>query len=86
MGGTSMNQLAIKVRGEVLSSNFDEWKLELIGEIQAVNTELKTDAQFAHAQIDVKRFKVAAKSYSVQVDHVRNGVRIIVWCYCQKAT
>jgi hypothetical protein len=57
-----MNQLAITVRGEVLSSNFDEWKLELIAEIQAVNTELTTEAQFAHAQTDVKRFKVAEQA------------------------
>jgi len=54
-----MTQLAIKVRGEVVSSNFEEWKLELIAQIQAVNTELKTEAQFAQAQTDVKRFKAA---------------------------
>jgi hypothetical protein len=57
-----MNQLAIKVRGEVLSSNFDEWKLELITDIRAVNSELQTEAQFAHAQINVKRFKVAEQA------------------------
>jgi len=57
-----MTQLAIKVRGEVLSSNFDEWKLELIAQIQTVNTELKTEAQFAQAQTDVKNFKAAEQA------------------------
>lgn len=57
-----MTQLAIKVRGEVLSSNFDEWKLDLIAKIQAVNTELSTDSQFAQAQSDVKTFKAAEQA------------------------
>jgi hypothetical protein len=57
-----MTQLAIKVRGEVLSSNFDEWKLELIVKIQSVNTELTTEAQFAQAQTDVKSFKAAEQA------------------------
>ena len=57
-----MTQLAIKVRGEVLSSNFDEWKLDLIAKIKAVNTELSTDTQFAQAQSDVKSFKTAEQA------------------------
>jgi hypothetical protein len=57
-----MTQLAIKVRGEVLSSNFDEWKLDLTAQIQAVNTELTTEAQFAQAQTDVKNFKAAEQA------------------------
>ncbi len=57
-----MTQLVIKVRGEVLSSNFDEWKLDLIAQIQAVNTELTTEDQFARAQTDVKNFKTAEQA------------------------
>ncbi|MAF84043.1 MAG: hypothetical protein QGH93_10050 [Gammaproteobacteria bacterium] len=57
-----MAQLAIKVRGEVLSSNFDEWKLDLIAQIQSVNTELTTEAQFAQAQTNVKNFKAAEQA------------------------
>ncbi len=57
-----MTQLAIKVRGEVLSSNFDEWKLDLIDKIRAVNTELQTEDQFARAQDDVKSFKAAEQA------------------------
>jgi hypothetical protein len=57
-----MTQLAIKVRGEVLSSNFDEWKLDLIDKIRAVNTELETEDQFARAQADVKSFKAAEQA------------------------
>jgi hypothetical protein len=57
-----MTQLAIKVRGEVLSSNFDEWKLDLIAQIQAINTELTTEVQFSQAQTDIKNFKAAEQA------------------------
>jgi len=67
-----MTQLAIKVRGEVLSSNFDEWKLELIAQIQAVNTELVSEVQFAQAQIEVKRFKSAEQALKKTKESVIN--------------
>lgn len=54
-----MAHLAIKLTGQILSSNFDEWKRELIMRIQGVNAELKTDNQFAMAAEDVKQFKAA---------------------------
>lgn len=54
-----MAQLAIKLTGQILSSNFDEWKGELIARIKGVNAELKTDNQFAMAAEDVKQFKAA---------------------------
>ena len=57
-----MAELAIRLSGEVLSSNFDEWKNELIARIKAVNTELKTDPQFVEAANDVKLFKAAEQT------------------------
>lgn len=57
-----MNQLFIKLTGTVNSSNFDEWKKELITQIQAVNIELVTDNDFVTASGQVKSFKAAEKS------------------------
>ena len=57
-----MAQLVIQLSGEILSSNFDEWKSELIARIRAVNTELKTDPQFIEAANDVKLFKAAEQT------------------------
>lgn len=57
-----MNQLIIKLTGTVNSSNFDEWKNDLITQIQATNIELSTDADFVEAVNQVKLFKSAEKS------------------------
>lgn len=52
-------QLSINVRGELVSTNFDAWKQELIAQIRSVNTDLATDTDFALAELSVKRFKSA---------------------------
>jgi len=57
-----MNQLIIKLTGEIQSSNFYEWKNELIAQIQSTNTELTTDDDFVVATEHVKLFKTAEKS------------------------
>lgn len=57
-----MNQLIIKLTGTVNSSNFDEWKKDLIDQIQSTNTELSTDDDFVKAENQVKSFKIAEKS------------------------
>lgn len=57
-----MNQLFIKLTGTVNSSNFDEWKKELISQIQSVNIELVSDNDFVTASGQVKSFKSAEKS------------------------
>jgi len=57
-----MNQLIIKLTGKIQSSNFDEWKNDLITLIQSRNTELTTDDDFVVAARHVKLFKVAEKS------------------------
>ena len=54
-----MNNLVIKLSGEIQSSNFHEWKNELIGQIQSTNLELTTDADFAAAELNVKTFRIA---------------------------
>lgn len=56
-----MNQLIIKLKGEVQSSNFAEWKNDLSALIQSVNTELSTDDDFVGAIRHVKLFKAAEK-------------------------
>jgi len=56
-----MNQLIIKLTGTVNSSNFDEWKKDLISQIQATNIELSTDDDFVKAVNQVKSFKSAEK-------------------------
>lgn len=57
-----MNELTITLTGEITSSNFDEWKQDLIQQIQSVNTSLTSDADFASAVKHVKQFKAAEKS------------------------
>jgi len=54
-----MNPLVIKLTGTIDSSNFDEWKRDLIAQIQSVNRALVSDADFATAAQQVKAFKVA---------------------------
>ena len=54
-----MNQLTIKLSGEIQSSNFVEWKNELITQIQSTNTELLTDDDFVSAAKHIKSFKAA---------------------------
>ncbi|MEE9321594.1 MAG: hypothetical protein V3U76_14195 [Granulosicoccus sp.] len=57
-----MNELIIKLTGEIQSSNFDEWKTDLIKQIQSTRTELTTDDEFAAAVDHVKQFKKAEKA------------------------
>jgi hypothetical protein len=57
-----VNNLVIKLSGEIQSSNFHEWKNELIGQIQSTNLELTTDADFAAAELNVKTFRIAEKT------------------------
>jgi len=57
-----MNELVIKLTGEIQSSNFDEWKTDLIAQIQSTRTELTTDDEFAAAVEHVKQFRKAEKA------------------------
>ena len=57
-----MSNLVIKLSGEIQSSNFHEWKNELISQIQSTNLELTTDADFAAAELNVKTFRIAEKT------------------------
>lgn len=57
-----MNQLVITLKGEVQSSNFAEWKNELIAQIQSVNTNLITDNDYVEAHRHVKLLKSAERS------------------------
>ena len=44
-----MNDLVIKLTGEVLSSNFEQWKDALVAQIRSTRTELSTDNDFVEA-------------------------------------
>ena len=57
-----MNDLLIRLNGEIQSSNFHEWKNELIGQIHSTQLDLLTDHDFADAELNVKTFKVAEKT------------------------
>jgi hypothetical protein len=54
-----MTELIIRLKGEVQSSNFEEWKNELIARLRSVNTELVLDEDFVRAGDQVKAFKNA---------------------------
>lgn len=56
-----MKQLIIKLTGGIQSSNFNEWKKDLIAQIKSIKTELTTDNDFAVATQHVKLFKSAEK-------------------------
>jgi len=54
-----VNKLIITLKGEIQSSNFPQWKNELIEQIESVNVELNTDDDFVEAIRHVKLFKAA---------------------------
>lgn len=57
-----MNQLIIRLTGEIQSSNFAEWKNDLITQIQSTNSHLLSDEDFITATRHVKLFKAAENS------------------------
>ena len=57
-----VNQLVITLTGTVNFSNFDEWKNDLIAQIQSTNMELVTDEDFGDASDQVKALKLAEKT------------------------
>lgn len=57
-----MNRLIIRVKGDVESSNFEEWKSAFIAQIQSIDTELQTEDDFADAVGTVKRLQAGEKA------------------------
>lgn len=57
-----MSKLSIVLSGVIEKSNFNEWKTDLVEQIRSVNTDLKTDDDFAQATKHVKQFKAAENS------------------------
>ena len=57
-----MSNLQIALSGTVTASNFNEWKHELLAQLDQANRELQTDDDFAHAATLVKSFKKAEDS------------------------
>ena len=56
-----MKDLQISIKGEITDSNFEEWKRSLIQRIEATNTELANDEDFASADQTVKSYKAIEK-------------------------
>lgn len=56
-----LEDLQISIKGEITASNFEEWQSALIQRIDATNTELVTDEDFANADDTVKFYKVIEK-------------------------
>lgn len=50
-------ELAIVIKGNIVKSNFSKWKVELLQVIESSKKELKTDQDFATAEVDVKNLK-----------------------------
>ncbi|NTE96733.1 YqaJ viral recombinase family protein [Agrobacterium tumefaciens] len=46
--------LVVKLSGQVSASNLDEYKTKALGFIEAINTDLQTDQDFANAEATVK--------------------------------
>lgn len=56
------NALTIELTGKIQKTNFNEWKRDLIVQIQSTKTELLSDDDFYLATEQVKMFKSAEKS------------------------
>lgn len=54
-------ELAIAVSGEILSSNFEDFKAQALERIDGMKYELLTDGDFAKAKEDIKRLSDDAK-------------------------
>jgi hypothetical protein len=56
-----MDELTIKINGQVTSSNFDAWRDQMRTALSRVKTELSTDADFREAEQQAKAFQAAEK-------------------------
>jgi len=64
-----MEPLVIKIKGEVQDSNFGEWSRSLVEQIRSLNTDLRSDDDFAVASRQVKSFKAAEKRLAEAKQH-----------------
>jgi hypothetical protein len=54
-----MNALIISLTGQITETNFDEWKTDLLKQIEGIQKELKTDGDFVLATDQAKSLKQA---------------------------
>ncbi|MCB1096241.1 MAG: hypothetical protein KDN22_11755 [Verrucomicrobiae bacterium] len=54
-----MNALIISLTGEITETNFDEWKTDLLKQIEGIQKELKSDGDFVLATDQAKNLKQA---------------------------
>lgn len=52
-----MNELKIALTGKITTTNFDEWKTDLLAQIASAKRDLKSDDDFANAENAVKTIK-----------------------------
>ena len=52
-------ELAVIVKGEIVESNFSEFELVIDNKLKSIKTNLKTDADFGQAVLDIKAMKTA---------------------------
>jgi len=57
-----MQALKITLTGEIQSSNFDDWKSDLLAQLKTISTSLSSDADFSAATKQVKQLKTAEKA------------------------
>lgn len=67
-----MSNLVINLIGEIQSSNFHDWKNELIDQIQSTNLKLTSDIDFSSAELNVKTFKLAEKTLKIAKEKALN--------------
>ena len=72
-----MNNLTIKLSGEIQNTNFHDWKNELIDQIQSTNMELASDIDFSSAEQNVKDFKDAEKTLKKAKENAINQAQDI---------
>lgn len=53
----SNQELIVKIKGEVVESNLDYYKVEVMKFIASINSDLKTDEDFVQAEADIKDLK-----------------------------
>lgn len=83
-----MNQVILKVSGQVTESNFPEYRDEILAKIAGIKTDLVTDDDFAEAKKTVKICKDAethldvalqqAISEAAEIDELFNSVKTVI--------
>ena len=69
--------LRIEARGEITASNLEDFKAVVLERINGVNTELKTDQEFADADTDGKWLREVADKMQQAMQMVRSNIQSV---------